>query len=141
VHVARAFALAFLFGACCLGTFRPVCAQLVLGVSINKVPPPLPVYDQPPIPAAGYLWVPGYWAWSEGVGYYWVPGAWILPPTAGLLWTPGYWESEEGVYVFHVGYWGPHIGFYGGVNYGFGYDGIGYEGGYWKDGSFFYTAL
>jgi hypothetical protein len=57
-----------------------------------------------------------------------------LPPKAGLLWTPGYWESEEGVYVFHVGYWGPHIGFYGGVNYGFGYDGIGYEGGYWKDG-------
>jgi hypothetical protein len=140
VHVARAFALAFLFGACCLGTFRPVYAQLVLGVSINKVPPPLPVYDQPPIPAAGYLWVPGYWAWSEGVGSYWVPGAWILPPTAGLLWTPGYWESEEGVYVFHVGYWGPHIGFYGGVNYRFGYDGIGYEGGYWKDGSFFYNG-
>ena len=140
MHVARAFALAFLFGACCLGTVRPVYAQLVLGVSINKVPPPLPVYDQPPIPAAGYLWVPGYWAWSEGVGYYWVPGAWILPPTAGLLWTPGYWESEEGVYVFHVGYWGPHIGFYGGVNYGFGYDGIGYEGGYWKDGSFFYNG-
>jgi hypothetical protein len=61
---------------------------------------------------------------GEGIGYYWVPGTWILPPEAGLLWTPGYWESEEGVYVFHVGYWGPHIGFYGGVNYGFGYDGI-----------------
>ena len=43
VHATRAFALAFLFGACCLGTFRPVYAQLVLGVSINKVPPPLPV--------------------------------------------------------------------------------------------------
>ncbi|MGO9397898.1 MAG: hypothetical protein ACLP19_08655, partial [Xanthobacteraceae bacterium] len=25
------------------------------------------------------MWVPGYWAWSEGVGYYWVPGTWILP--------------------------------------------------------------
>jgi len=41
------------------------------------------------------LWVPGYWAWSEGVGYYWVPGTWILPPEAGLLWTPGYWEAEK----------------------------------------------
>ena len=39
-----------------------------------------------------------------------------------------------------LGYWGPHIGFYGGVDYGFGYDGIGYEGGYWKDGSFFYNS-
>ena len=84
--------------------------------------------------------MPGYWAWSEGVGYYWVPGTWILPPKTGLLWTPGYWESEEGVYVFHLGYWGPHIGFYGGVDYGFGYDGIRYEGGYWKAGSFFYNG-
>jgi hypothetical protein len=140
VHVNRAFALAFLLGACCLATFRPVYAQLVLGVSVDKAPPPLPVYDQPPIAAAGYFWVPGYWAWSEGIGYYWVPGTWILPPKAGLLWTPGYWESEEGVYVFHVGYWGPHIGFYGGVNYRFGYDGIGYEGGYWQDGSFIYNS-
>ena len=39
-----------------------------------------------------------------------------------------------------VGYWGPHIGFYGAVDYGFGYDGIGYEGGYWKDGKFFYNS-
>ena len=140
MHATRAFALAFLLGACWLATFRPAHAQLVLGVSVNKAPPPLPAYDQPPIPAPGYLWVPGYWAWSEGVGYYWVPGTWILPPEAGLLWTPGYWESEEGVYVFHLGYWGPHIGFYGGVDYGFGYDGTGYEGGHWKDGSFFYNS-
>jgi hypothetical protein len=140
LHATRAFALAFLLGACCLATFRPVYAQLVLGVSVNKAPPPLPVYDQPMIPAPGYLWVPGYWAWSEGVDYYWVPGTWILPPKTGLLWTPGYWESEEGVYVFHVGYWGPHIGFYGGVDYGFGYNGTGYEGGYWKDGRFFYNS-
>ncbi len=28
---------------------------------------------------------------------------------------------------FHAGYWGPHIGFYGGVNYGFGYGGAGYR--------------
>jgi WXXGXW repeat (2 copies) len=129
VHATRAFALAVLLGACCPATFCPAYAQLVLGVSVKVAPPPLPVYDQPPIPAPGYMWVPGYWAWSEGAGYYWVPGTWILPPKTGLLWTPGYWESEEGVYVFHVGYWGPHIGFYGGVDYGFGYDGVGYEGG------------
>jgi len=140
LHATRAFALAFLLGACWLATFRPAHAQLVLGVSVNKAPPPLPAYDQPPIPAPGYLWVPGYWAWSEGVGYYWVPGTWILPPQTGLLWTPGYWDSEEGVYVFHLGYWGPHIGFYGGVDYGFGYDGTGYEGGHWKDCSFFYNG-
>jgi hypothetical protein len=139
MRATRAFALAILLAACSLATLRAAYGQLVLGVSVNKAPPPLPVYDQPPIPAPGYLWVPGYWAWSEGGGYYWVPGTWILPPKAGLVWTPEYWGSEEGVYVFHVGYWGSHIGFYGGVDYGFGYDGIGYQAGYWKDGRFLYN--
>ena len=34
---------------------------------------------------------------------------------------------------------GPHIGFYGGVNYGFGYVGVGYEGGHWENGAFAYN--
>ncbi len=136
----RLFAAAILVAPCSLATLGAAYGQLVLGVSVSEPPPPLPVYDQPPIPAPGYLWVPGYWAWSEGAGYYWVPGTWILPPKAGLVWTPGYWGSEEGVYVFHLGYWGSNIGFYGGVNYGFGYDGIGYEGGYWKNSKFFYNS-
>ena len=39
----------------------------------------------------------------------------------------------------HRGYWGEHVGFYGGVNYGFGYGGAGYEGGHWDNGRFFYN--
>ena len=38
-----------------------------------------------------------------------------------------------------AGYWGPHVGFYGGVNYGYGYDGDGYEGGYWQGRDFYYN--
>jgi hypothetical protein len=34
---------------------------------------------------------------------------------------------------------GPHIGFYGGVNYGFGYGGVGFGGGEWRGGSFYYN--
>src|SRR6266436_3434278 len=48
-------------------------------------------------------------------------------------------SSFAGVYVWHAGYWGPHIGFYGGVNYGFGYFGSGYEGGYWRGNRFYYN--
>jgi hypothetical protein len=44
------------------------------------------------------------------------------------------------VYVFHAGYWGPHVGFYGGVNYGFGYGGSGYGGGRWEGGHFAYNT-
>jgi hypothetical protein len=113
-------------------------AQVGVGVSITVEPPALPVYEQPEMPADGYLWTPGYWAWGPD-GYYWVPGTWVEPPSAGLLWTPGYWGWSNGVYIFNAGYWGPHIGFYGGVNYGYGYGGVGFEGGYWRGGGFYYN--
>ncbi len=57
----------------------------------------------------------------------------------GALWTPGYWGFYGGRYSFYPGHWGLHIGFYGGINYGFGYIGRGYEGGYWNSGRFFYN--
>ena len=124
---------------CCLFAFSPARAQIAIGISIDVAPPPLPVYDQPPIPEAGYIWTPGYWAWDDDTGYYWVPGTWVLPPEPALLWTPGYWGWNDGVYAFHEGYWGPEVGFYGGVSYGYGYGGVGYEGGYWRGGAFFYN--
>jgi hypothetical protein len=57
----------------------------------------------------------------------------------GVLWTPGYWGWGDGGYYWHAGYWGPHVGFYGGVNYGFGYVGVGYLGGRWDRGHFAYN--
>jgi hypothetical protein len=107
--------------------------------SVGIAPPVLPVYTQPVCPGPGYLWQPGYWGYGD-YGYYWVPGLWVVPPQAGLLWTPGYWGFAGGVYAWHVGYWGPTVGFYGGVNYGFGYTGVGFYGGYWRGGQFFYNS-
>ena len=110
-----------------------------IGISVSFGPPALPVYVQPVCPAPGYIWTPGYWAWDPNFGdYYWVPGTWVLAPV-GLLWTPPWWGWSGGVYLFHVGYWGPTIGFYGGINYGFGYFGHGYEGGRWNNGQFYYN--
>ena len=104
----------------------------------SQAPPPLPQYQQPEAPGDGYLWTPGYWAWASG-GYYWVPGAWVQAPYEGALWTPGYWGYYHNNYRFYRGYWGRHIGFYGGVDYGFGYIGFGYQGGYWGGGHFNYN--
>ena len=109
-----------------------------VAVSVTVAPPPLPVYAQPVIPGPGYIWTPGYWAWG-GEGYYWVPGTWVLPPAVGLLWTPGYWGWVDGRYFWHAGYWGPTVGFYGGINYGFGYFGVGCLGGRWDHDRFFYN--
>src|SRR3974390_2614542 len=86
----------------------PLVASAAVVVSLAIGPPALPVYAPPPMPAAGYIWAPGYWAWG--------------------------WAG--GVYAWHAGYWGPHVGFYGGINYGFGYSGVGYHGGYWMGARF-----
>ena len=124
-------------------TAVPALAQDAACAPVNAVetaPPPLPVYDQPPVPGPGYIWSPGVWSWDEDRGdYYWVPGTWVEPPRVGLLWTPGYWGGFAGGYIFHPGYWGERVGFYGGINYGFGYFGVGYEGGYWQGRHFFYN--
>ncbi len=113
-------------------------AQAQVSISITVAPPALPVYEQPPIPDDGYIWTPGYWAWGDD-GYYWVPGTWVEPPQVGYLWTPGYWGWSDGFYVWRPGYWGQHVGYYGGINYGWGYGGSGYDGGRWDHDHFSYN--
>jgi hypothetical protein len=109
-----------------------------VGVSVAVAPPELPAYEQPICPGDGYIWTPGYWAWDSD--YYWVPGTWVLAPEPGYLWTPGYWGWGGGGFFFNEGYWGLSVGFYGGIDYGFGYFGHGYEGGRWENGHFFYNT-
>jgi hypothetical protein len=107
---------------------------------VNVAPPPLPSYEQPAIPAQGYLWVPGFWAWRKSVpDYFWVPGTWVQPPQPGLLWTPPYWSRVDDGYAFHAGYWAAEVGFYGGIDYGYGYTGDGYQSGRWENGALSYN--
>jgi hypothetical protein len=129
-----------LFSFVLLAVSHGAFAQIGVGISVNFGPPALPVYEQPICPGDGYLWTPGYWAYDEGDGYYWVPGTWVEAPQAGFLWTPGYWGWGGSAFLFHEGYWGPEVGFYGGINYGFGYGGSGYEGGRWEGGHFSYNT-
>src|ERR1700732_752872 len=106
--------------------FVSAAAFSQVGISITFGPPALPVYEQPLCPQEGYLWTPGYWAYDDDAGeYYWVPGTWVEAPEIGVLWTPGYWGWRDEGFFFNEGYWGPHVGFYGGVVYGFVYFGAG----------------
>jgi hypothetical protein len=125
--------------------FLILCAMVLsaasfgeIGISVTFAPPALPVYEQPLCPGDGYLWTPGYWAY-DGDDYFWVPGTWILPPEPGLFWTPGYWAWSGEAFTFYDGFWATQVGFYGGINYGFGYFGEGYQGGRWDNGRFFYN--
>jgi hypothetical protein len=63
-----------------------------------------------------------------------------MAPETGYLWTPGFWGWGGAGFVFNEGYWGMSVGFYGGIDYGFGYFGNGYEGGRWENGRFFYNT-
>jgi hypothetical protein len=136
MRLACARSLLILFVVLVLG--HACVAQVAITVAF--APPELPVYTQPVCPGDDYIWTPGYWAWDPDVAdYYWVPGTWVLAPEPGFLWTPPYWAWGPGGYAFYPGYWGPGIGFYGGIVYGFGYFGNGYEGGRWENGHFFYN--
>jgi hypothetical protein len=126
------------FAAILFAPMSQSIAGVAVGISINVAPPELPVYDQPVCPGPDYIWNPGYWAYGDE-GYYWVPGIWVLAPQPGFLWTPGYWGWSDGYYVWNEGYWGRHVGFYGGVCYGFGYTGVGFYGGYWRHGVYNYN--
>ena len=117
----------------------PAASHAQVAISVRIGPPVLPVYTQPPCPGDGFLWTPGYWAYGPA-SYYWVPGVWVRPPRVGVLWTPGYWGFAGGLYVWHAGYWGPRVGFYGGINYGFGYGGVGFFGGRWEGEHFMYNT-
>jgi len=132
------FGRVFCVAAVMLALTAACWAQVSVVVSFG--PPPLPVYVQPPCPAEGYFWTPGYWAYDPDYSdYYWVPGTWVMVPVAGYFWTPGWWGWGGNGFVFYEGYWGPQVGFYGGINYGYGYFGHGYEGGRWDNGRFFYN--
>jgi|SRR5579862_4934435 len=136
VHIRSIRNLSFLLVVLCISA----ASFAQIGVAIRIGPPPIPVYEQPICPGDGYLWTPGYWAYDYDISdYYWVPGTWVLAPEVGFLWTPGWWGWGGDAFIFHEGYWGPHVGFYGGINYGFGYFGLGFEGGRWDGGHFFYN--
>jgi hypothetical protein len=113
-------------------------AQVGIALTVSFAPPELPVYEQPLCPGDDYIWTPGYWAYGDD-DYYWVPGTWVVAPEAGFYWTPAYWGWNGSAFEFYDGYWGPEVGFYGGINYGFGYFGHGFEGGRWDHDHFSYN--
>ena len=117
----------------------PAKSSASVGIFVSFGPPAIPYYVQPACPAPGYVWTPGYWAWDPDYGYFWVPGTWVPAPFIGALWTPGYWGWYNDAYVWYPGYWGPEVGFYGGIDYGYGYPGRGYYGGQWRGDRFFYN--
>jgi hypothetical protein len=50
------------FALLALAFIRPIYSQV--SISVSFAPPALPIYEQPPCPEDGWIWVPGFWAWG-----------------------------------------------------------------------------
>lgn len=70
-----------------------------------EVAPPRPRYEaRPARPAAGYIWVGGYWGW-ENNQHVWIDGYWDTPPRSGVTWVPAHWTRRGHRWVFVPGHW------------------------------------
>ncbi len=78
----------------------PVYAQINVNIVIA---PPAPLYEAPPQMAPGYVWTPGYWAFT-GDRHVWVHGRTIVQ-REGYRWEPDRWEHRGNTYYRHVGRW------------------------------------
>lgn len=108
-------------------------------VGVGFGPPAIALEAPVAFPGDGYIWIPGHYDFNyDAQSYVWVTGHWELAPYAEALWTPGYW-GFDGLWFWHPGHWGRFVGYYGGINYGWGYYGFGYCGGYWRGGHFWYN--
>ena len=78
---------------------------------------------------------------SDSGGYYWVDGTWqFCPPTKVPSGPPATGVRRRRRLLLEWRLLGTRsIGFYGGIDYGFGYFGTGFYGGYWNGGRFFYN--
>jgi WXXGXW repeat (2 copies) len=70
------------------------------------VAPPAPrpeVIGVAPVP--GYVWIGGYWGWSNG-RHQWQEGHWEAP-RPGYHWSAHRWEQEGNGWREHPGHWEP----------------------------------
>jgi hypothetical protein len=70
----------------------------------ETAPPPPRVESQPPMPGAGYVWGPGYYAWKNKA-YEWTAGSWQRPPHEGYGWVRPTYVPIGGHYYFQPGRW------------------------------------
>jgi hypothetical protein len=69
-------------------------------------PPPAPIarVEVPgPPPAAGYVWVPGYWDWN-GHDYVWISGRYQAS-RPDSVWVAGHWQGSDSGWQWVPGYW------------------------------------
>ena len=81
-------------------------AQINVSISLA---PPAPQYELVPTIPMGYVWAPGYWAWT-GDRHIWIRGRQIVE-RPGYRWDPDRWDQRDGHYIRSVGHWAQDPGY------------------------------
>ncbi|MDE3248849.1 MAG: YXWGXW repeat-containing protein [Bacteroidota bacterium] len=69
---------------------------------VNERPPDV-IYNRPPAPGPGYVWMNGDWYW-RGSLYEWRPGRWVRT-RPGRRWYDGHWQQRGRGWRWNRGYW------------------------------------
>ena len=80
------------------------CAVRYSGVYATIPPPAIQVETYGPAPGQGFIWIQGYWGWTNNA-YVWVPGRWDRIPPGRHRWEPGHWVRHDNRYYWRDGRW------------------------------------
>lgn len=80
----------------------PGMSQARVNVDIDIAPPAARV-EVVPAPRVGFIWAPGYWAWS-GHRHVWVAGHWNHA-RRGEHWVADRWEQRGAKWHRDAGHW------------------------------------
>ena len=105
MHIRKAIAAALIAGTAAIGSAGVAIARTYVDIEI--APPASRVEPVPP-PRAGYVWVPGVWAW-EHRHHVWHKGRWIHE-RQGYTYVGPRWQHEGTRWRYEEGRWERHHG-------------------------------
>jgi len=86
-------------------TYEPVVATAPAGAVIVTTAPPAARHEVVGVsPGTDYVWVRGYWVYTNG-RYTWTPGHYERRPRAGVTWIQGHWDRTAAGWVWTPGHW------------------------------------
>lgn len=78
------------------------------GYQVAPYGPPPPHHEVIGVaPYPGYIWIGGYWSWTDHDYYNWRPGHWQAP-RPGYRWVPHHWEQHGQEWRGMRGHWQRH---------------------------------
>jgi hypothetical protein len=73
-------------------------------VIVDQAPPPVRIERRSAPPGPNYIWIDGYWNWSNQ-RYSWEAGRYVVPPQPDVVWVPARYDADGRSYRYSPGTW------------------------------------